>query len=107
MSTNQSSVAASPLKLGLGMYGSYLYLFCAFFFAKYFASKASGGKGGKGQPGGKAEKTVICGVEVSSKVRRCKLDPGLKAPGFKGSNYEEKLTFNLNLVSELAPLHQG
>ena len=32
-------------------------------------------------------------------VRRCKLDPGLKAPGFKISNLMKiKLAFNLNLV---------
>ena len=41
------------------------------------------------------------------KVERCKLDPGLKAPGFKIQPNEEKFTFNLNLISELAPLHRG
>ena len=42
-------------------------------------------------------------------VGRCKLDPGLKAPGFqKFSLIEKKLAFrNLNLVSELAPLQHG
>ena len=29
---------------------------------------------------------IVCTV-FESKVRRCKLDPGLKAPGFKGSTY--------------------
>ena len=39
---------------------------------------------------------------------RCKLDPGLKAPGFKCSTYnEDELAFNLNRVPELAPLHEG
>ena len=41
-------------------------------------------------------------------VRRCKLDPNLKAPGFQRFNLMKiNLAFNLNLVSELAPLQHG
>ena len=37
-----------------------------------------------------------------------KLNPGLKPPGFKGSTSSiYNSAFNLNLVSELAPLHRG
>ena len=42
--------------------------------------------------------------------RWCKLDPGLKAPGFKNFNLmKDILAFNLNpgFVSELAPLRYG
>ena len=41
-------------------------------------------------------------------IRRCKLDPGLKATYFQPLNREIAYSaFNLNLVSELAPLHRG
>ena len=41
-------------------------------------------------------------------VGRCKLDPGLKAPRFQTFDTEnDNSAFNLNLVSELAPLHHG
>ena len=43
---------------------------------------------------------------IADVVRRCKLDPNLKAPGFNQPN-EEILAFNLNLVSELVPLQRG
>ena len=47
-------------------------------------------------------------VELARTVGRCKLDHGLKAPGFlKVSTNEEKLAFTLNLVFELAPLQHG
>ena len=39
---------------------------------------------------------------------RCKLDPGLKAPPVSKFDCDKDNTaFNLNLVSELAPLHWG
>ena len=42
------------------------------------------------------------------KVGRCKLDPSLKATWFQPLEAESPFSaFNLNLVSELAPLHQG
>ena len=40
-------------------------------------------------------------------VGRCKLDPGLKAPGLKIETEKDNGAFNLNLVSELAPLHRA
>ena len=41
-------------------------------------------------------------------VRRCKLDPSLKAPPVSKSDTEkDNSAFNLNLVPELAPLQHG
>ena len=46
--------------------------------------------------------------DMGTAVRRCKLDPGLKAPCFQPFNPEiAYIAFNVNLVSELAPLHAG
>ena len=58
----------------------------------------------KGYPGiGRIDPTYALPV-----VRRCKLDPNLKALGFKRFNLMKRIfAFNLNLVSELVPLHRG
>ena len=46
--------------------------------------------------------------DYGSMVGRCKLDPSLKAPCFRSLNPESAfIAFNLNLVSELAPLQHG
>ena len=53
-------------------------------------------------------KLVLFQNPKDREVRRCKLDPSLKArPVSKVQPNEDKFTFILNLVSELAPLQRG
>ena len=48
------------------------------------------------------------GARLEFKGDAMQADPGLKAPGFQKFDCEKDTTaLNLNLVSELAPLHQG
>ena len=72
--------------------------------------------GGQGVPGKEDFYSTTCILDLRSQVwsapqisvRRCKLDPNLKAPpGFKGSQPKrrEKLAFNLNLVGCLSLRH--
>ena len=58
--------------------------------------------------GAAAAVRALLDAGADPEVGRCKLDPGLKAPPVSKFDCDKDNTaFNLNLVSELAPLHWG